>query len=140
VKRERRDEVGRLIKRLRRVMPREDAPQEEWPRFDRNTILRIIEHLQRAPQSSRGNLSRKIYGRAALQEASVIFQLRARKHKYMEQGMSTVQAEWEVAEKDGPALFQEQTGRTLEPGTIRRLMQRRWRRRPTNRDYAAADE
>lgn len=97
---ERRDDVGRLIKRLRRVLPREDAPEEEWPKLDRATLLHVIAHLQRAPQP-RGKLSRKIYGRAALQEASVIFQLRARKHAYRQQGMSAVHAEWEVAERTG---------------------------------------
>ena len=120
---ERNDQVGDLIQLLLDLLPDEDEPEEDWPRFDRPLILSIIRALERVPKP-RGNSSLKIRGAAKVQQNLALHLLQARKRKYQQQGMSAVEAQWKAAEEDGPAIIKKLTGRDLAPETLRRLMQR----------------
>ena len=128
---ERNDQVGDLIQLLLDLLPDEDEPEEDWPRFDRPLILSIIRALERVPKP-RGNSSQKIRGSAKVQQTVALRLIRARKRKYQEQGMKAVDAELKASEEDGPAIIKKLTGRDLAPETIRRLMQQQLRQPSKN--------
>jgi hypothetical protein len=118
----RNDEVGDLIWLLGRLLPDEDAPEEELPRLRRPLLLAIIAALERVPKP-RGNLSRKIRGRALVSESTARALALARKRKLMDnEHLSATEAELQAAE-EVVGLFSKLTGRRLAPDTIRRIMQ-----------------